>query len=31
MPARPDGIRLHPKCEEAWFTREAGATKVAKP
>ena len=29
-PGRPDGIWLHTKCEEAWFTREAGTTKVAK-
>jgi len=29
-PGRPDGISLHTKCEEAWFTREAGTTKVAK-
>lgn len=29
-PGRPDGIWLHPKCEEAWFIREAGTTKLVK-
>jgi len=27
-PGRPDGVRLHSRCEEAWA---AGATEVAKP
>jgi hypothetical protein len=27
-PGRPDGIRLHSKCEEAW---QAAVTEVARP